>query len=80
MLVAVPLSAQQPTTATLYDGRPPSVVDRIPRVRDMFAVAVYEPDEAPPEYQQWVWRGAYRCKLVIYWSNRVGREAIRSRR
>ncbi len=61
----------------LVDGRPPSRIDPVPRVRDMFAVEVYQPDEAPPEYRQWVWRGAYPCTLVIFWSSRVGRQANR---
>jgi hypothetical protein len=61
---------------TLVDGRQLSRIDPIPRVRDMFAVEVYQPDEAPLEYQRWVWRGV-PCTLVVFWSNRVGRQTVR---
>lgn len=62
---------------TLVDGRQPSAIDPIPRVRDMFAVEVYKPDEYPPEYQHW--GGIPRCTLVVFWSMRVGRQAMRGR-
>ena len=60
---------------TLVDGRQPSRIDPIPRVRDMFAVEVYQRDEYPPEFQQW--RGVPACTLVVFWSMRVGRQSMR---
>lgn len=62
---------------TLVDGRQPSVIDPLPRVRDMFAVEVYRDDEYPPEYRHW--REKTPCTLVVFWSMRVGRQAMRAR-
>ena len=62
----------------VVDGRLPSAIDRIPRVRDMFAVEVYQPNEVPPEYQHLFWRGEAQCTLVVFWTNRVGRQKLRS--
>jgi len=61
----------------IVDGRPPGPIDPIPRVRDMFAVEVYQPGEVPPEYRHWYWRGRYPCTLVVFWSNRVARQKVR---
>lgn len=52
----------------LVNGQPMSVSNPEPRVKDLFAVEVYQPDEAPPEYQSWVWQGSYPCTLVVYWT------------
>lgn len=61
----------------IVDGRQPSPIDPVPRVKDMFAVEVYQPGEVPPEYRHWYWRGTYPCTLVVFWSNRVARQKVR---
>ena len=63
---------------TIVDGREVSPIDPVPRVRDMFAVEVYQPPDIPPEYQHWYWRSRYPCTLVVFWSMRVGRQAVRA--
>lgn len=61
---------------TLVDGRPPSEMNPLPLLPEMFAVEVYQPAEAPPEYQSWVWGGMFPCTLVVFWSERAVRQEI----
>ena len=51
---------------TIVDGGRPVP---LPRVRDIIAVEVYQPDQIPLEYHGYNWRGRYPCTLVIYWSS-----------
>ena len=55
-------------TVVLVNGNARSLSNPLPRVRDLYAVEVYQPEDMPPEYQHWYWRGAYPCTLVVIWT------------
>lgn len=62
--------------SAIVDGRPISQMNPMPLVDEMFAVEVYQPAEAPPEYQTWVWRGFAPCTLVVFWTDRAVQRAM----
>lgn len=62
--------------AAIVDGREVNDMNPVPRPQEMFAVEIYQPDEMPPEYQHFYWRGPTRCTLVVFWTERAVKQAI----
>jgi hypothetical protein len=67
----------------ILDGGFPYSYNPVPRVKDLYAVEVYQPPHIPLEYRHWYWgksrNGKYPapCTLVVMWSMQEAQRGLR---
>jgi hypothetical protein len=69
--------------AWIYDGGFPYSYIPVSRVKDIYAIEVYQPPDIPPEYRHWYWgqsrdkRYSAPCTLVVMWSMQEAQRGLR---